>query len=201
MASPRRPASVIEYSDGCVRAVQRATGLTLDYTPETLPLLDHYLLRSGGLPRRPTDDPVRGLVAVLMGCYFGEVARRSLPCRWAARGSEPAAWRIEFDRCLLTFYPIAVAWEVVLRRETAGVVSEFLLDDVDREEIADRLAGLPGVTDLEYYSFTQRFETLGLVSGWLVEAYSGSRKVARREAQGLTTARYRAFVKSLKDRD
>src|SRR5687768_13502479 len=37
------PAVIAELSAACVRFVQAAVGVSLDFRPETLPLLDHYL--------------------------------------------------------------------------------------------------------------------------------------------------------------
>ena len=42
MAEPS-PDEVRDLAEACIRFVREALGLELDYTPETLPVLDHYL--------------------------------------------------------------------------------------------------------------------------------------------------------------
>src|SRR5687767_15165113 len=37
------PPAIQDLADACIRYVERAVGVRLDYTLETLPLLDHYL--------------------------------------------------------------------------------------------------------------------------------------------------------------
>ena len=44
----------------------------LDYTQDTLPILDHYI---SIIPDRTSED-VLGLVVPMLGAYFGEVVRR-----------------------------------------------------------------------------------------------------------------------------
>jgi hypothetical protein len=200
MRSPAPPPPALEYAEECTRAVRHATGLSLDGTPETLPILDHYLRHAGDLPRAPTDDPVRGLVVTLLGAYFGEVVRRSMECRWAVPGPDSGEWRIEFSRCLLTFFPVAIAWEILLRREIPGRISEFLLEEVDRDAIADRLAGLPGAATRDYFTFTMRYETLELIGGWLMESSRGSRRILAAQEKALTPGRYRTFLESIRTR-
>jgi hypothetical protein len=171
------PAVVAQYADGCVRAVQRSLGMALEYDPETISLLDHYLTLLPDRPRSPTRDPVRGLVATMAGVYFGEVVRHLFPSRWVApESTNPLDWRLEFEYCFLTFFPVAIAWEVILRRDLPTRPAAFLLDESTREQIAERLDRLPGATLEDYYTFAQRLETLVLVAGWLVERVRQSGK-------------------------
>ena len=93
MTAPVPPSAVLECAERCVVGVRNASGLELDFTPETLPMLDHYLSETRDLPREPVGDPVRGLVAALAGAFFGEVVRRTFPARWAAGDPDPMAWR------------------------------------------------------------------------------------------------------------
>lgn len=144
--------------------------MALEYDPETISLLDHYLTLLPDRPRLPTRDPVRGLVAAMAGVYFGEVVRRLFPSRGvAAEGADPLDWRLEFEYCFLTFFPVAIAWEVILRRDSPSCAAGYLLEESTREQIAERLDRLPGATIDDYYTFAQRLETLVLTAGWLAE--------------------------------
>jgi hypothetical protein len=120
---------------------------------------------------------VRGLVAAMTGVYFGEVVRRLFPSRWVApEGANPLDWRLEFEYCFLTFFPVAIAWEVILRRDSPTCMAAYLLDESTRESIAERLDRLPGATIDDYYTFAQRLETLVLTAGWLAERVRQSGK-------------------------
>src|SRR5579862_508162 len=89
------PQRVLDLAEACVRFVQRALGVALDYEPETLPLLDHYVGegRTAAAPR----PEAAALVAHAAGAYFGEVVRRRYPSWWRAEGEDPAGWRIELE--------------------------------------------------------------------------------------------------------
>src|ERR1044071_4902274 len=72
------PGTIGELADACVRFVQAAVGVPLDFRPETLPLLDHYLAtrREELLAARAANPEAMGLVARAAAAYFGEVVRR-----------------------------------------------------------------------------------------------------------------------------
>ena len=73
------PLPIQDLANACVRFVERSVGIALDYTPETLPILDHYLR---GV-RATSRDEITNLVAPAAGAYFGEVVRRQLgPAQW-----------------------------------------------------------------------------------------------------------------------
>ncbi len=102
------PEHVHDLAVACVQYVERATGVLLDFTSDTLPLLDHYL-RSA----EASEPALRALVGPAAGAYFGEVVRRIYPARWFAPEDRPDAWRVEFERCFLHFNPVAFALEVM----------------------------------------------------------------------------------------
>ena len=71
------PPEVAELVEACREYVRRAIGMELDYSPETLPLVDHYIdLVRTSLDERPELQP---LVVRAVGAYFREVIRRQLP--------------------------------------------------------------------------------------------------------------------------
>ena len=59
------PAEVGDLAESCVRFVHDALGMTLDYTPDTLPILDHYLRDRA----RGTSEEVLDLLAPAAGAY------------------------------------------------------------------------------------------------------------------------------------
>jgi hypothetical protein len=104
LSSEPPPEPVADLAEGCVRFVERALGVRLDYRPETLPLLDHYLEQA----RSATSERVEALpvVAQMAGAYFGEVIRRRHASWWRMEGQDPTFWQLEFESVYLAFSPV-----------------------------------------------------------------------------------------------
>jgi len=152
------PGPVVELAESCVRFVQAATGVTLDFSPETLPVLDHYVaLHRDDLLRRPETI---GLVARAAGTYFGEVVRRQIRSFWNATSDDPALWELRFEPVYLAFHPVAVAYDAVTHGDEEGPTAHIQLDDEDRQAVETRLADLPSASDEEFFSFSTRLEVL-----------------------------------------
>lgn len=163
MASPPSPpAPVLELAEACVRYVERALGVALDYTPDTLSLLDHYVRAAG--PDLSTKPEARQLVASTLGAYFGEVLRRHYDASWwHAPGADPAAWQLRFDGVFLALVPFAFASAALDNDDEGGEEGGLLLDDAEREEIAARLAALPPLDPDEYRLLTTRYDVIEIV--------------------------------------
>jgi hypothetical protein len=157
------PGSVHELAERTVDFVRRALTLTLDYTPETLPLLDHYL-RSV-----PRDQPetVR-LVATTAGAYFGEVVRRTLGGEWDDREDQsPLDWRVQLTGGV-SFCPGGVAALAILQAESEDIDGEFDVPEASRDLVEDALAARGRVAEDEYYSLSGRLEVLMFVCDLVV---------------------------------
>jgi hypothetical protein len=151
------PAEVTDLAASCVRFVNDALGLALDYTPETLPILDHYA-RERDAGSKPE---IAELIAPAAGAYFGEVVRRSVPgARWHAPESDYAGYRLEFDPFFLCFNPIGVAQEVIAVGDISGWAAHFQVLDDAREAVAQSLASVEDVPAEDYYTFSIRLEVL-----------------------------------------
>jgi len=164
-------------ADACVRFVEAALGLKLDFSPETLPLLDHYIssrfaaerpgFAGGVVPDgrgQVREHPeVLGLVARAAGAYFGEVVRRRHPSWWHITGDDPASWQIELEQVYLAFSPVQIVLDALLRSgEEAGDTERFELQEEDRQAVADRLAELPQVSHDEFYAPSTRLEVIDI---------------------------------------
>src|SRR5262245_61853652 len=121
------PQAIADLADACVRFVHDALGLRLDYTSDTLPILDHYLHEAA----RGARPEVQALLAPAAGAYFGELVRRHMAgARWHAPEADYARYRLEFEPFFLCFNPIGVAMEVVQQADAEGWGAHFgLLDD------------------------------------------------------------------------
>jgi hypothetical protein len=177
-SEPETPAVVLDLADSCVRFVHRTLGIELDYTPDTLPILDHYLRGAHGV----TQEEILSLVAPAAGAYFGEVIRRQLgPARWHWESNDFSECRIEFERCFLSFNPIGIAMEAVLRSETEGYGSNLALLREDEQLVREALERTGGDVDADdYFRLAVRFEVVEQVVGLLVEKAIASDDLNRR---------------------
>ena len=162
MLAPSRLAPTPEHVDdlatSCVRYVERALGLTLDYTPETLPLVDHWL-RTGDASTSPE---LLELAAPAAGAYFGEVIRRALgDARWYAPPGEPRRWRLEYEHVFLAFNPIGLAVEASTGDQVEGWTADFQLLPADRATIEDALSRTTGdVREEDFYRLAVRYDVV-----------------------------------------
>jgi len=183
------PPAVQDLADACCRFVLKATNVDLDYQPETLSLLDHYLeqARAAAVLKPETLQ----LVARAVGAYFGEVVRRRHASWWHMDGDDPTYWQIQFESVYLAFSPVALVYDGLLRAAPVSVdegaegaeLSELELEDDDRAAVAARLSELPAVSASEFYAPTTRLEVIDIV----VEAIR-ARKLADAELEARLTA-------------
>jgi hypothetical protein len=155
------PETIRTLAEGCVRFVKQALAIELDGTPETLPILDHYLERARDDEARHRDQ-VLGLVSTSAGAYFGEVIRQSFPnARWhLGDPDEPSSWRIEFSDVFLAFNPVGMAREAILERETGDWNAHLEVLEQDRKPIAESLERVGAINDADYWRLTIRYEVI-----------------------------------------
>ena len=153
------PESIADYVSACLDYVRRALKMELDFTPETLPLLDHYVAVSRETSReRPELGP---LIARAAGAYFGEVVRARLGGFWRVPTINVHDWAICSSEVFLWFNPIGVAYDALFSgTEHEGPRSLFRVSPEDHEYLAQRLAALPPLPEDEYFLFSSRFEAI-----------------------------------------
>jgi hypothetical protein len=163
------PDRVRELAEGCVRFVERATGVKLDYEPETLPVLDHWI--AGARAEAGEKQAAVAVVAHTAGAYLGEVVRRRHASWWRMDDDDPGSWRIELATVYLSFSPVALIADALTLG--AGLDAELLerleIDDADREAVGARLAELPPVPEDEFFAPSTRIEVIDIA----VEAIRG----------------------------
>jgi hypothetical protein len=158
------PPQIEEWAEACRGFVKEAVGLELDYSPETLPLLDHYVRDKA----ESASAEVSALLTPPLGAYFGEVVRRNMQgARWHAPGDEYQDYRIEYDGFFLHFNPLGVAAETLSGSDAEGFGAHFQILDEARALVETALSGDDSVSVDDYYSFTVRYETLELVTSVL----------------------------------
>lgn len=148
--------AVMDLTVACVTSVKNATGLELDLTQDTLPVLDHY----ADLADSPRDEVV-SLLAPMCGAYFGEVIRRELADGdWQIGAEGHAQWRLSFDHCSLAFNPIGAALEILLRQDVPEWGAHLQTAPADRLRIEKALDVFGDVRDRDYYTFSVRYEAI-----------------------------------------
>lgn len=182
-SAPSAPAVIADAAENCIQHVERALGIRLDYQPETLPLLDHYLETSRPLVQGKPE--VLALLAQTAGAYFGEVVRRRYPSWWRIEGDDPSEFRIEFENVFLAVNPVRIIVAALIYDALRALPSspkesidssdtdlaQLILDEDERDAVIARLAELPPVSEQEYYAPSTRLEVIDIV----VDALRGRR--------------------------
>lgn len=163
---PPAPAEIAELASACVAFVKKATEMELDYTAETLPILDHYV--RGARQEAGTKTEVLTLLAPPIGAYLGEVARRRLRARWFAPPGEHRIFRLELVDVFLSTNPIGAAMEALLLEEVAGWGARFRMRPEDEAIAARVLANFPEVEAEDYYAPSSRLETMEIIADALI---------------------------------
>lgn len=161
MSEPDMPADVEDLALGAFRMVKEKLGFELDFTPETLPVLDHYLEQLRAEGDGTPDEQTLAVVAPCAGAYFGEVVRRSLAgFRWHAPGDEYRRWRLEAEPVFLCFNPVGAALEALLR-ERVGDWNAHLTVLPDQQPALNRSLEATGpVQEDDFYRLAVRHEVL-----------------------------------------
>ena len=171
------PEAVRDLAEACVRYVKRAFDIELDYTPDTLPLLDHYLRSAQDISR----EEVLNLIAPAAGAYFGEVVSRQLgPCRWHWVEGDFSACRLEFGRCFLSFNPIGCALGTLLGSNADGYGGDPTLLPEDGPLVRESIERVGGVREDDYYRLAVRFEVGEQVVSLLIDKAIAQNELSRR---------------------
>jgi hypothetical protein len=131
----------------------------LDFTPDTLGILDHYVREARAeLLIRPEGQ---ALIETAVGAYFGELVRGVFASSWRAEGEYPE-WRLSMSEVYLAFNPIGMAREALTLSDAPGWHAHLEMHAAEQGNVARRLASLPEVDDEEYYAPSTRFDVIEL---------------------------------------
>ncbi len=173
------PHLVLELAASAFRMVKQTLKIDLDFTPDTLPLLDHHLQTARAEAEKSAD--LRELLATSAGGYFGEVVRRHLPfARWHVDEKDFASWRIEFGHVFLYFNPVGVAHEALRGRDVEGWQAHLEVLPSDRSLLEQALSRMGEIDADDYYTLSVRFEVLSQVVAALEAAQVARGEVGRR---------------------
>lgn len=199
------PGPIAELAEACVRFVERSIGVKLDYQPETLPLLDHYIEDARAVVKEKPE--MLSIVAQASGAYFGEVVRRQHVSWWRTESDDPAEWQIQLEAVFLAFSPVRLVLAALLRDderddetspnapegegegeakddeeapEEEDDMAHLTLEEDDRAAIYARLADLPAVSEREFFALSTRLEVIDIA----VEAIRANHMAEGEETEG-----------------
>ena len=165
------PPVIIDLTAACRLAVRQVVGVDLDFTQDTLPILDHYAGQVGA-----SREEIMGLVAPMCGAYFGEVLRRLLgPAHWEIpEGGEPSEYRLQFERVFLELNPLGVALEAVTKAPSAGWGAHLEVRPADRGLVTSAVDLFGDVREDDFYRFGVRYEVVEQAAQALLRKSEGS---------------------------
>ncbi len=170
------PAPVQPFYDAARKYVQRAVGVELDDSEESLAYVDHYITTTARAEALKPE--VLALVAPALGAYLGQVAIKRFGGKWILEGDDPAGWQVELAPAPLTFHPIGMAAEALRGEEVEGYDASFTTTVGLTGPLLEALESSPPVDEAYYYSLTGRLETLAHALDILVEIERNKRDQA-----------------------
>jgi hypothetical protein len=153
--------------------VDKALDFELDGTDASLSVLDHYLSQ---VPAEPVE--VAELTAAAVGSYFGEVLRRRFDARWVLPTPDPREWRLELSQLDLSLSPMAVAYQAIVQGADARLDDGLEAPPKQRVLLEEVLARLAPVPEQDYYTLTNRYDTLETIVDALLAHRARQQKTA-----------------------
>lgn len=174
------PEPIADLVRACLSYVKQSLGTELDFTPDTLPLLDHYLSEvRDELAAKPE---LAQLAAHAAGAYFGEVLRRQMQGFWRTPSQSLHDFQVCSAVAFVSINPFGVAYDALHNgTDHDGPRSNLRLAPEDVGYITARLATVPEVPEDQYYLLSTRIEAVEIT----VEALR-----ARLEEQGYSEMEY-----------
>ncbi len=164
------PPIVTDLALGAFRLVKERLEFELDFTAETLPVLDHYLSTLRDEDEGRPDETVVALITPCAGAYFGEVLRRSLPeLRWRLPEEEDEYrdWRVEEHRGRLSLNPIGAALEALFREPFAAWGGHLEIAAGMRDAVNRSLEATGPVREDDFHRLAIRHEVVEQALGVL----------------------------------
>ncbi len=184
------PTHVQDLATAAIVSVKATVGVELDYTQDTLPILQHYATTE----LKESSDETLALMAPAVGAYFGEVVRRRLgEARWHAPQGENALWRLEAIPFFFAFNPVGTTLEVIAQDDRPGWGAHLHIRKADEERVKSALEAYGEVREEDYYSFSVRFETIEQVTEHLARAIDPEKPVVYESED------YQTFVEAQAD--
>ncbi len=171
------PDEIVQYAERCVVHVKNRFGFDLDYGPEMMGVLDHFVTtvvadEAEGITPAPGDrrrSHLLHLLAPTVGAYFGEVLRREFPSRWRYTSQPPSEWILEFEEFFLRFNPAGAAASAIMAENVEDWGGSIVTSPELLGPLHERLSVAPPLPEDQFYTFTARHEVLQIAQDYLKE--------------------------------
>ena len=169
------PDVISRLAERCVAHTLERLNFELDYHEDTLGVVDHavgsIVLDEGEGARLPPAHNRRTdlvhLLAPTYGAYFGEVLRRTFPCRWRLLSEDPVDWYLEFEEVYMRFSPVGAAAEAFFGAPFPNWDGTVTTTPAEKDALNERLAASPPVFEDQFFNVTTRLEMLQICHEWL----------------------------------
>ena len=173
----KAPGEIRALAERCVAHVRQRLGFELDYSVDTISVLDHFIgavLADEGEgepppPGHPRRSGVAQLLAPTVGAYFGETLRRAFASRWRFTSGAPDKWALELEKVFLRFNPAGAAADALYGAPCAGWSGAIVTAPELALVLQERLAAAPPIPPDEFYTFAARHEALQIAEDYLLE--------------------------------
>lgn len=171
------PEEINQLVGRCIAHVHKRFNLELDFTSDTLSVLDFFIEEvvkdeyRGNVP--PQGHPSRmnmvHLFAPTFAAYFGAVLHKQFGGRFRHTEKDEKDWRFEFDSFFVRLNPVAIAASVIAKQEIEGLSSVLYSSAKLMPKLQERLDAAPDVSEQEFYSFCTVFESCQIAHEYLSE--------------------------------
>ncbi len=171
------PEEIERLCERCIAHVKNRFDLELDFTIDTLSVLDHFIEQiiveeADGKSVPPKDSRrshVIHLLAPSLGAYYGEVIRKAFLCRWRNTDDKPQKWLLEFEGIILRFNPAGVVADVVFGDHIESWRGSLSTTVSETGPLKERLDAAPPIPEEEFFSLVTSLEVLQIANEYLRE--------------------------------
>ncbi len=149
------PQHVCDLNSMCIQAVEQTLGFTLDNSPETLPLLDHYLRSHAETHAFEQHE----LLAVTAGSYFAQTLSLAFQgVHLDVPQENYEHWRVRLCDNLFCFNPVGLAHEVIRQDSMPGSHAHFEVHESYKELAQACFEQWGMIRHEDFYTLSVRFE-------------------------------------------
>ena len=154
---------IVEYSSVIIDAVYSKVNIDLDFSPDTVSLLDYYVNEIGDV-----DKSMFSLMSTISCAYFGELVRRNIGGQWYIEDKDnPENWQVRFNSCPLAIYPFILSSEVISKGKFSLESSIFSVSPSRHDLLLELLEKSNPMAEDQYYSFAGKLDIIELAVDFL----------------------------------
>ncbi|MBN2715788.1 MAG: hypothetical protein JXX14_08030 [Deltaproteobacteria bacterium] len=173
------PENIEQLTERCRAHVLKRFSLELDFTSETLSVLDFFvedLVKDENKGTRPAPGHLSRmnmvhLFAPTFGAYFGAMLSHLYGGEFRHTDKDITLWRFEFSDFFLRLNPVAVAASVIARQEVDGLSSVLRASAKQMPRLQERFDAAPEVPESDFFTFCTCLESIQIAREFLLEVY------------------------------